>query len=170
MNLNSLCPSPFPLPPLPDPPLDPTGPSASREVVSGDRRLQDASVLNITTDAVLCLVGDAQVQEAKAAAASEDGTTPKYLVTVYARRAGEDGPPVPFQAVPLTPSPAGHGTMSWYLSGLGPLHQHLGLAPRSPVRLVREVGQDGRVRLVLEPRGGRKGRGRGRGGQKQGQS
>ncbi len=143
----------LPSPLSPDPPLDPSGPSAGRVVVSGDRRFKKPSLLQLTKDVVPCLLEDTRVEEARAAATTNGGTTPKYLVTVYARRAGEDGPPVPFQAVPLTPSPAGHGTMSWYLSGLGPLHQHLGLAPRSPVRLVREVGQDGRVRVVVEPRG-----------------
>ncbi len=140
-------------------------------VVSGDQRFKKPSLLQLTKDAVPCLLEATRVEEARAAASANGGTTPKYLVTVYARRAGEDGPPVPFQAVPLTPSPAGHGTMSWYLSGLGPLHQHLGLAPRSPVRLVREVGQDGRVRLVVEPReegegaagGGGEGKGKSKG-------
>ncbi len=136
-------------------------------MVSGDRRFADASALNILMDGVQCLVGDAQVQEAKAAAAHEAGTTPKYLVTVYARGTGEDGPPVPFQDVALTPTCVNiWGNLAWRLSGLGPLRRHLRLAPRSPVRLVREVGQDGRVRLVVEPReegeGGGGGEGKGR--------
>ncbi len=144
---------------------DASGPSAGRVVVSEGRKFYGASVLFTTLDAVLCLVEEAQIQEAKAAAANEGGTIPKYLVTVYARRAGEDGPPVPFEAVSLTPSLCSDGHLQWYLSGLGPLRQHLGLAPRSPVRLVREVGQDGRVRLVVEPRGEGEGGGGEQGGE-----
>ncbi len=159
---------PFPFPLCPDPPLDPCGPSAGRVVVSGDRRFYGAQELRVPTDVVLCLVEEARINEAKAAAADEDDTTPKYLVTVYARRAGVCGPAVPFRRVPLTPSPAGRGTITWRLGGLGPLRQHLDLAPGSPVRLVREVGQDGRVRLVVEPReegegGGRQGKGKANG-------
>ncbi len=145
-------PSPPP-PPPPDPPLDPVGPSAGRVVVSGDRRFADATVLLVTVNAVLCLVEEVCIKEAKAAAAREDGTTPKYLVTVYARRTGGYGPPGAFPGVTLTPTRSSkRGNVGWRLGGLGPLRQHLGLAPRSLVRLVREVGQDGRVRLVVEPR------------------
>ncbi len=150
VDLHGTCPSPFPLPP--DPPLDPSGPSAGRVVVSGDRRFSDCTMVSITKEAALCLLGRERMAEAKAAAASEDGTMPKYLVMVYARRAGEDGPPVSFKTVAMKPSRGGSGGLSWSLSGLGPLRRHLGLACRAPVRLVREVGQDCRVRLVVEPR------------------
>ncbi len=132
-------------------------------MVSEDRRFSDCTTLIIIKDIALCLLDGKRMAEAKAAAALVDGTTPKYLVTVYARRAGEDGPPVSFDMVSLTPSRGNHGHLIWHLCGLGPLRQHLSLACRAPVRLVREVGQDGRVRLVVEPREEGEGGGGGKG-------
>ncbi len=115
----------------------------------------------ITHDAALCLVKEARVQEAKAAAANTGGTTPKYTVTVYARGTGEDGAPMPFKDVWLTPSYTNkRRSLTWRLGGLTLLRRHLVLEPGSPARLVREVGQDGRVRLVVEPRGKEEGGGR----------
>ncbi len=149
---------PTPPHPAPEPPLDPSGPSAGRVVVSADRRFDGSSILHVPKAVVPCLVDETRIQEAKAAACANGGTIPKYVVTVYARRAGEDGPPMAFQDVALAPRHLNRReNLVWYLTGLGPLRQHLGLGPRSPVRLVREVGQDGRVRLVVEPRGEGKG-------------
>ncbi len=122
-------------------------------MVSRGRQFHRGSTIFLTRSIIPCLLDGAQVNEVMAAAASNGGPTPKYAVTVYARRAGDDGPPVPFQGVALTPSL--HSTrpeaIKWCLSGLGALRQHLGLVPGSPVLLLREVGQDGRVRLVVEP-------------------
>ncbi len=138
-------------------------------MVSGDRKFRSSSLLHIPKDVVPCLLQPTRIEEARAAATANGGTTPRYVVTVYARRAGEDGPPLQaFPGATLTPTPCRLGQLIWLLSGLGPLRRHLGVAPSSLVRLVREVGQDSRVRLVVEPREGEEGQGGGGGAKRKG--
>lgn len=141
------------LPSPPDLPLEPAGPAASPVVVSESRRFVNGSAIVLTQNIVPCLLDESHVKELTAAAASTSGSIPKYNVTVYARRAGEDGPPVPFEGATLTPSPSLQytGSFIWQLNGLGALRVHLGLVPGFRVLVVREVGQDCRVRLVLQP-------------------
>ncbi len=93
-------------------------------VVSGYLK---SSMLPITKDVVLCLLKGTCITDARAAAVNR-GTMPN-LVTVYARWAGEEGPPVAFPGVTLTPSRNNRRcSLTWHLSGLSPLCQHLGPA------------------------------------------
>ncbi len=148
------------MPPLPGPLVDLAGPAAGRIVVSDEHKFHDGgTTIVLRRHVVPHLLGAAHIEQAMAEAASDGGCTQQYVVTVYARWPGEAGLPLAFSDVHLTPCGRGTSCPTWLLTCLRPLHGYLELPPRAPVRLVREVGQDGRVRLVVEHRqGGRRGK------------
>lgn len=132
----------------------PAGPSdgtdPSRVVMSSARITYNR--ISITACVLPHLVEASCIEAAKAAELAEDGRRITYLLKLYARKRGENGPPEPFQGVALRPQCNGMKTsLSWVLAKLGALRNYLGLERGASVWLVREALADGTVAVVVEP-------------------
>lgn len=139
---------------MPGPLRGPAGPSdgtdPSRVVMSSARITYNR--ISITACVLPHLVEASCIEAAKAAELAEDGRRITYLLKLYARKRGENGPPEPFQGVALRPQCNGMKTsLSWVLAKLGALRNYLGLERGASVWLVREALADGTVAVVVEP-------------------